>query len=96
MAIHKARFRGKVSIRGRPKEQAKAEIMIMKQQEAYERRKSKRRFFLLLDIIALISLIIAIYLFYQGSILRGLLSLLVGILILVYFVLRKKLRQKKK
>jgi len=44
----------------------------------------------------LISLIIAIYLFYQGSILRGLLSLLVGILILVYFVLRKKLRQKKK
>jgi len=96
MAIHKAGFRGKVSIRGRPKEQAKAEIMIMKQKEAYEYRKSKRRFFFLLDIIAFISLIIAIYSFYQGSILRGLLSLLVGVLILIHFALRKRLRQKKK
>lgn len=96
MGIQRARFRGNVRIKGRPKEQARAEIMIMRQKEAYEERKRKRRFFALLDIIALISLIVAIYLFYQGKILNGILTLLVGVLIVVYFILRRILKRKKR
>ncbi|MDD5191993.1 MAG: hypothetical protein PHH54_06745 [Candidatus Nanoarchaeia archaeon] len=96
MGIQKTRFRGNVKIRGRPKEQARAEIMIMRQKEAYEERKRKRRFFALLDIIALISLVVSIYLFYQGKILNGILTLLVGVLIVVYFILRRILKQRRR
>jgi len=96
MGIQRTRFRGKVRIKGRPMEQARAEIMIMKQKEIYKERKRKRNFFILLDIIALISFVVSIYLFYQGKIINGILTLLVSVLIVVYFILRKRLIQKKK
>ena len=96
MGIQGTRFRGKVRIKGRPKEQARAEIMIMRQKEAYEERKRKRRFFALLDIVALISLVVSIYLFYQGKIFNGFLTLLVGVLIVVYFILRRILKHKQR
>jgi len=89
MAIKHTKFRGGIRIKGRPKEQAKAEIMIMDKQEAYEDRKRRRRFFALLDAVAVISLVVAIYLFYQGDYLKGALVLLVGTLILLYYGLRK-------
>ena len=96
MAIRRTKFKGKVSIRGRPKEQAKAEIMVMKQQEAYESRKRKAFFFILLDIVAVISLIVAIYSFYKGEYLRGVLVLLIAVLIFIYYILKKALQKKNK
>ena len=96
MAIRKTKFKGKVSIRGRPKEQAKAEIMVMKQQEAYENRKRKAFFFILLDIVALISLITAVYSFYNREYVKGALILLVAVLIFVYYLLKKALQKKNK
>lgn len=96
MAIKGTRFRGKVRIKGRPKEQARAEIMIMRQQEAHEDRKRRRRFFILLDLVAVASLVVAIYSFYQGKYLNGALTLLVGVLIVLYYSLRKKKVKKKR
>lgn len=96
MAKQKTKAKKKaIKIEG-PTEQAKAELMIMKQNEAYEARKKKRNFFVFLDLIALIFLILAIYLLYQGKLIKGILTLLVTVLIFVYFILRKRLNKKEK
>jgi amino acid permease len=98
MAKQKTKIKTKkkaIKIKG-PTDQAKAEMMIMKQNEAYEGKKRKRNFFIVLDIIALASLIFAIYLLYQGKLLNGILTLLVTVLIFVYFMLRKRLNNKEK
>ncbi len=94
MSLIKSRFKGKIHLRGRPNEQATAEIRLMKAKEAYEARKRRRNFFTILDIIAIIALICSIYSFYFGKISRGFLFLLVSILILGYFLLRNYLRNK--
>lgn len=87
MSIKDARFKGYVKIRGRPKEQAKAEIMLRQHEH-------KQFFFTLLDLVAIASLGVAIYLFYKGKILNGFLALLVGIVILGYYTFRNMLRAK--
>ncbi len=94
MALQKTRFRGKVRIHGRPKEQAKAEIMLMKQREAYENRKSRRMLFTLLDILAILAFLIGIYNIYMGELINGLLLIGVGVIIIVYFILRKILKRR--
>jgi accessory gene regulator protein AgrB len=96
MSIRHAKIRGRVKLRGRPENQARAEIMVMKAQEKYEERRRRRRLFTLLDFIIIIAFSLAIYSFYSGYILNGILLLIVGIIPLVYFVLRRVLKNNKK
>jgi len=94
MALQRTRFRGKVRIHGRPKEQAQAEIMLMRQRESYENRKRRRAFFTLLDIIAIMGFLGGIYSFLMGKYLNGTILVLIGLLILGYFLLRSHSRRK--
>lgn len=96
MALDRAKFRGKVRIHGRPREQARAEIMVMKQRESYETRKRRRNFFTLLDIIAVLGFLSGIYSFYIGNFFSGLLLILVGIIILAYFTIKNSIKKNKK
>jgi len=95
MAIKGTRFRGKVHIKGRPKEQAKAELMIMKGQERYESKKRRRAFFTLLDSIIIVAFGFAIYSIYVGNYLNAILFMVVGFLPLLYFIIRRILRKGK-
>ena len=65
MAIRHIHFRGKVRLKGRPKEQASAEIMVMNAEERLHQRKMRRIFFSVLDLLIIISLVLSIYLFYK-------------------------------
>ena len=96
MGIKDTRHRGKVRIKGRPKEMAKAEIMIMKQKERSEDRKRRRTFFNLLDFIIIIAFGLAIYSAYNSSYVNAILFLVIGGLPLVYFIIRRILKKKKK
>lgn len=89
MALRSSKFRGKVKIRGRPKEQATAEIMLMKAENSLKQKQRRALFFILLDTIIIISFGIAIYSFYHGNILNGFLTLIVGLIILIYFLMRR-------
>lgn len=95
MGIKGAGFKGRVNIRGRPKEQAKAEIMIMKHQESYEGRKRRRLLFTLLDIIMILSFILAIYFVYQSEFLKGIIFLIIAAIPLAYFIIRRILKNNK-
>jgi len=53
-------------------------------------------FFTILDLLALILFSAGIYSFYNGLILNGVLTLILGVLILTYFLTRRKLRNKNK
>ena len=94
MGIQNARFKGRVKIRGRPREQASAEIMVMKQREAYQDRQRKRRFFTFLDIIAGLGLLGGILSFYFGRYLNGFLLIGIAVIILGYFLIRRILKRK--
>ena len=96
MGIGGARFRGKAISKGRPKDFARAEIGLMRERQRIEDRKRRRGFFTVLDIILLVSLVASIYSFYKGNILNGVLTLIVGVAILGYFVARNKRREKRK
>jgi hypothetical protein len=93
MGIRGSRFRGKAISKGRPREFAKAEIGIMRERQRIEDRKRRRNFFTLLDIILVVSLLASIYLFYRGNTLNGVLALVVGVAILVYFLIRNRIRK---
>jgi magnesium-transporting ATPase (P-type) len=94
MSIGRTRFKGRVKIRGRPTEQAKAEIMIMKQKEAYEGRQRRRRLFTVLDIIIVLAFLLAIYFVYVGFYLKAGISLVIGVIPLIYFILRRVLKNR--
>ena len=94
MAIHKTHFRGKTSIKGRPKEQAAAEIMVNKADFHLQTRKRRQFFFTALDILAVVSLGASIYTFYKGQILNGFLTLIPAIVILIYFLIKNYLGNK--
>jgi len=96
MAIRHTHFRGKVRLKGRPKEQAKAEIMVMNAEEKLHQINMRRIFFTILDILIIISFALSIYLFYKNQITNGFLTLIPGVLILSYFVVRRYLRNKRK
>ncbi len=89
MSITKTKFKGNIKIRGRPREQARAEIMLMKQREAYEGRHRRRLFFTFLDIVAVVAFLGGLYSIYKGSIMNGLLMIAVGVIIISYFLIRK-------
>jgi len=101
MAIKKTGFRGNVLIAGRPKEQAKAEIMLMKAEGRQKHFKQKRAFFLIINALAVIALALAIYSFYKGEVKKGFTNLLVAVIILVFLtshhmLLAKRAKENKK
>jgi hypothetical protein len=96
MSIKNAKIRGKVKLHGRPENQARAEIMVMKAQEKYEDRKRRRRLFTFLDFVIIIAFLLAIYSFYLGNILNGFLLIVVGAIPLIYFLVRRILKNRQK
>jgi hypothetical protein len=96
MGIANAKHRGKIRIKGRPKEMARAEIMIMKQKEGYENRKRRRTLFTLLDLIMIVSFGLSIYFGYVGDYTKVILFLIIASIPLVYFIVRRILKNKKK
>lgn len=95
MSIRHAKIRGKVKLRGRPENQARAEIMVMKAQEKYDDRQRRRRLFTFLDFIIIVAYALSIYSFYLGKILNGFLFLVVGSIPLIYFIVRRILKNSK-
>jgi len=95
MGIRGARHKGHMNIKGRPKEVAKAEIMVMKHNERQEDRKRKRRFFTALDIIIVVAFIFAIYSIYISNYFNAILFLIVGGVPLAFFIIREILKNKK-
>lgn len=96
MGIQGTRHRGKIRIKGRPKEMAKAEIMIMKQKERQENRKRRRIFFTFLDFVIVVAFGLAIYSVYMRDYVNTILFLVAGSLPLVYFIIRRILKNKKR
>ncbi len=94
MGIRSARHKGKMRIKGRPTEVAKAEIMVMKQQERYESRKRRRRLFTVLDIVIVVAFVLAIYSIWIGEYAKMVLFLIVGAIPLIYFIVRRVFRNK--
>ena len=94
--IRHTRFKGKVKIKGRPREQAKAEIMLMKAEEAYQGRQRRRRLFTFLDFIIVIAFGLSIYSIYIKSYLNAFLFLIIGLVPLAYFIIRRILKNKRK
>jgi len=95
MGIRGAKHKGRMNIKGRPKEVAKAEIMVMKHNERQEDRKRKRRLFTALDIIIIVAFIFAIYSIYISNYVNTILFLIAGSLPLAFFIIREILKNKK-
>lgn len=66
-----------------------------KQKEEYESRKIKRFFFILFDIVILISFVLALFFTYLQDYTKTILFLIIGGLLLLYFIVREALRKKK-
>jgi len=96
MGIKGAKLHGKIKLKGKPTDQAKAEIMIMKQRERYENRKRRRIFFTLLDFVIIIAFGLTIYSVYISNYINAILFLVIGGLPLVYFIVRRILRNKRR
>ena len=96
MGIKGTRFKGRVKIRGRPREHASAEIMVMNAEDRLVAKRRRRLFFSSLDFLAILGLAAAGYLFYAEEITKPLLVLIIPLFILGYYLLRRHLRLKKK
>lgn len=96
MGIRSARHKGRITIKGRPKEMAKAEIMVKKHDDHREDRKRGRRLFNFLDLIIVVSFGLAIYSVYISNYKNAILFLIIGSVPLIYFILRRVLKNKKK
>lgn len=71
-------------LKGNVLDDAKAKIML-------SREKTRRMFYIALDSVAVLSLVVSITSFYLGRITNGLLSLLAGVAVLLFFLIRKYL-----
>ncbi len=94
MSLKHAHFRGKVKLHGRPKEQAKAEIMLMNAEEKIKAKQKRRYLFTLLDFIIVIAFALAIYSIYAKQYLNATLFVIVGVVPLAYFIVRRILKNK--
>jgi L-asparagine transporter-like permease len=79
-----------------PKRGTKEQIKLLKQREEYESHKAKRAFFIILDIITLSAFILALYYTYFEDYTKVILFLVIGTVILMYFIVRGILRKKKR
>ena len=66
--------------------------MIMKAEAKLRDRNRRKKFFMIIDFIVIIAFVLAIYSVYKGNIIQGLLLALIGILPLVYYILRRILK----
>jgi len=100
MGIRNTKFRGKVKIKGRPREHAKAEIMVMNaQQKSKEKARDKetrRRLFTALDFIIVIAFGLSMYSIWIEKYTNAILFLIVGAAPLAYFIIRRVLKNKVK
>lgn len=65
-----------------------------KEVQRYESLQRRRKFFIFLDIIAIIFLLIGMFEIYLKKYITGALLILVTVIIIAYFILRKKQRRK--
>jgi len=96
MAIRRSRIKGYMKIKGKPRDVAKAEIMVMKHQDRREDRKRRRVLFTFLDIIIVVAFALAIYSVYKSNYTNAILFLIIGTVPLIYFIVRRVLKDKKK
>ena len=80
----------------KPAEQHHIQLAYMRQKEKFAERRIKRIFFTLLDTLILIAFILAIYFTYIQDYVRTILFLSLGILLLMFFIVRGIIRKKKK
>lgn len=74
-------------------ENAKKQILLLKAKDEIAAKKRKRLFFILLDLIIIVSFVVAIEGIYRKSYINAALGLVTGIIPLVYFIVREKLRR---
>ncbi len=96
MGISHTRMKGKAKLRGKPQDLAKAEILVGKHKESVEARRQRRTLFKFLDIIIILSFILAIYSVYSRDYRNAVWFLVIGMLPLLYFIVRRILKDKKK
>lgn len=100
MGIANARFKGNVKIRGKPKEHAKAEIMVMnakqKSKEKARDRERRRKLFTALDFVIIIAFGLSMYSIFIKEYINAILFLIVGSAPLGYFIIRRILKSKVK
>jgi len=94
MGLRHSRFRGKVKLHGTPKQQAKAEIMLMNAEQKLEERRRRRMWFTFLDIIIIVAFALAIYSIYAKQYINMVLFVIIGAIPLVYFIVRRVLKNK--
>lgn len=92
MGIKNARHSGRMKIKGRPTDVAKAEIMVMKHEGRTKKENSRRRFFTALDFIIIASFGLAIYSIWIKEYVNMILFAAVGTIPLIYFIIRRILK----
>lgn len=96
MGIKHARHKGRMKIKGRPTDVAKAEIMVMKHEEKVSSQKRRRRFFGFLDFVIVVAFLLSFYSIWVKEYLNALLFFIVGTSPLAYFIIRRILKNKRK
>lgn len=76
------------------KKTTSAELKLIKQKEEYESKKAKRIFFIFLDIVILFAFSLAIYFTLIMDYVKTILFLVIGTLLLSFFIIRGILRKK--
>jgi Cu/Ag efflux pump CusA len=77
----------------KPAEPHHVQLAYLRQKEKFAERRIKRIFFTLLDALILIAFIFAIYFTYYQDYVRTILFLSLGILLLMFFIVRGELRK---
>lgn len=96
MAKKKAKSSKRKVISVKPATAHNLQLAYLKQKEKYEEKRIKRVFFTLLDALILISFVFAIYFTYYQDYVRTILFLVLGILFLMFFIVRGLIRKHKK
>lgn len=71
------------------------EIELLKQQEEIRSRRTKRIFYILLDVVLLASFSLSLYATYLQDYMRTVLFLIIGSLLLIFFVLKRAFKRRK-
>lgn len=96
MGIRGAKHKSRMKIKGRPREVASAEIIVMKHQDRKEDKKRRRRLFTFLDIIIVVAFVLAIYSVYHSNYVNAIFHLIIGSVPLAYFIIRRMMKNKQR
>lgn len=94
--VKRAKIGKRRVISSKPVEPHHVQLAFLRQKEKFEERKIKRIFFTLLDVLILVSFMLAIYSTCQQDYLRTILFLVLGILLLMFFIIRGILKKSKR